>query len=201
MAECDSPSIHPKLSESNLNRSLSREEASRRGRRRGSAVEVVAWKGLLYAVFILHSVLVCQILLLQPIVAALDGKSSDIAELLEKASQNIKLKLYNEALNDLNTAIDVNPTLFEESEKSYRKYLELKPGNTVAENKLSQLLQAENALETADSTFGSGDYAKSMEYLDKVVLVFCPACQKVMLWLSMVKQLFDNSFLSDSQLT
>ncbi|KAK4778419.1 hypothetical protein SAY87_018606 [Trapa incisa] len=170
------------------------EEASRRGQWRESAMEGVAWTGLLYAVFILHFVFACQLLLLQPIVAALDGTSGGAEELLQRASGNIKVKLYNEALNDLNAAIEADPTLseaylhrastlrllcrFGESEKSYRKYLELKSGNRQAEKELSQLLQAESALESADSTFDSGDFAKSMEYLDKVVLVFCPACKK-----------------------
>lgn len=41
-----------------------------------SAMEGVAWRGLLYTVFILHFVLVCQLLLLQPLVSALGTSRS-----------------------------------------------------------------------------------------------------------------------------
>lgn len=68
---------------------------------------------------------------------------------------------------------------YEDSEKSYKKFLELKPGNSVAEKELSQLYQAQSALESALSLFDSGDYTKALEYADKVVLVFSPACAKV----------------------
>lgn len=68
---------------------------------------------------------------------------------------------------------------YEESEKSYTKFLELKPRHKTAEKELSQLHQAQSALDTAYTLFGSGDYAKSLEYVDKVVLVFSPACSKV----------------------
>lgn len=68
---------------------------------------------------------------------------------------------------------------YEEAEKNYRKFLEFKPGNSVAEKELSQLLQAQSALDTALTLFDSGDYAKPLEYIDKVVLVFSPACSKV----------------------
>lgn len=47
------------------------------------------------------------------------------------------------------------------------------------EKELSQLHQAQSALDTALTLFDSGDYAKSLEYVDKVVLVFSPACLKV----------------------
>ena len=39
--------------------------------------------------------------------------------------------------------------------------------------------QAQSALETAFNLFDSGDYTKALEYVDKVVLVFSPACSKV----------------------
>lgn len=68
---------------------------------------------------------------------------------------------------------------YEESEKNYRKFLELKPGDSVAEKDLSQLLQAKSSLDTAFKLFDSGDYTKPLEYVDKVVLVFSPACTKV----------------------
>lgn len=42
-----------------------------------------------------------------------DGKSGEAAELFERVSQNIKVKRYNEALNDLNAAIEADPTLSE----------------------------------------------------------------------------------------
>ncbi|TYG54331.1 hypothetical protein ES288_D09G180500v1 [Gossypium darwinii] len=158
------------------------------------AFNSMAWRGLLYTVFILHFVLVCQLLLLQPLVSALDGKPGNAAELFESVSQNIKVKRYSEALNDLNAAIETDPALseayfhrasilrqlcrYEESEKSYKKFLELKPGNAIGEKELSQLRQAQSALETAFSLFDSRDHTKGLEYLDKVVLVFSPACSK-----------------------
>ncbi|XP_039068081.1 dnaJ protein P58IPK homolog [Hibiscus syriacus] len=154
----------------------------------------MAWRGLVNTILILHFVLFCQLLLLQPLVSALDGKSGNAAEIFERVSQSIKLKRYNEALDDLNAAIAADPALseayfrrasilrqlcrYEESEKSYKKFLELKPGNSVTEKELSQLHQAQSALETAFSLFDSGDFTKGLEYLDKVVLVFSPACSK-----------------------
>ncbi|XP_044489709.1 dnaJ protein P58IPK homolog isoform X2 [Mangifera indica] len=123
-----------------------------------------------------------------------DGKPGNAAELFERVSQSIKVKHYIEALNDLNAAIEADPTLseayyhrgavlrqlcrYEESEKNYRKFLELKPGDSVAEKDLSQLLQAKSSLDTAFKLFDSGDYTKPLEYVDKVVLVFSPACTK-----------------------
>jgi DnaJ family protein C protein 3 len=68
---------------------------------------------------------------------------------------------------------------YEESEKSYKKFLELKPGNSAAEKELSQLHQAQSALDTAWTLFDSEDSTKSLEYVDKVVLVFSPACLRV----------------------
>ncbi|KAL9677051.1 hypothetical protein QQ045_005278 [Rhodiola kirilowii] len=160
----------------------------------GFGMDLLAWRGLLYAVFILHFVFACQLLLLQPLVSALDNKPGSTDDLLQKASQNIKVKHYSEALNDLNTAIEVDPMLseaylhrasvlrklcrYEESEKSYEKVLELKPGNTAAEKELSQLLQAQSALDSAMKLHASGKYTKALEYVDKVVLVFSPACAK-----------------------
>uniref|UniRef100_A0A2N9F1H1 J domain-containing protein n=1 Tax=Fagus sylvatica TaxID=28930 RepID=A0A2N9F1H1_FAGSY len=151
-------------------------------------------RGLIYTVFILNFVFACQLLLLQPLVSALDGKAGNAAELLERVSQSIKVKRYSEAINDLNAAIEADPMLseayfrrasilrqlcrYEESEKSYKKFLELKPGNSAAEKELSQLFQAQSALDTALSLFDSGDFTKSLEYIDKVVVVFSPACSK-----------------------
>lgn len=68
---------------------------------------------------------------------------------------------------------------YEESEKEYKKFLEIKPRNSAAEKELSQLLQAQSALDTASTLFESGEFAKALEYVDKVVLVFSPACSKV----------------------
>ncbi|XP_009377419.2 dnaJ protein P58IPK homolog [Pyrus x bretschneideri] len=162
-----------------------------------SAMDMVAWRGLIYTGFLLHFVFVCQLLLLQPLVSALDGKPGNTAELFERVSQSIRVKRYSEALNDLNAAIEADPALseayyhrasvlrqicrYEESEKSYKKFLELKPRESVAEKELSQLIQAQNALDTAMTLFESGDHAKSLEYVEKVVLVFSPACSKAKL--------------------
>lgn len=41
------------------------------------------------------------------------GKSGNAAELFERASQSIKVKHYTEALDDLNAAIEADPTLSE----------------------------------------------------------------------------------------
>lgn len=49
----------------------------------------------------------------------------------------------------------------------------------MAEKELSQLRQAQSALDTALALFESGDYTKSLEYVDKIVLVFSRACSKV----------------------
>ncbi|KAG6697018.1 hypothetical protein I3842_09G178900 [Carya illinoinensis] len=162
-----------------------------------TAMDGLAWRGLVYTVFILHFVFACQLLLLQPLVSAIDGKPGNAAELLERVSQSIKVKRYSEALDDLNAAIEADPTLseayfrrasilrqlcrYEESEKSYQKFLELKPGNSAVEKELSQLRQAQSALDTARALFDSGGFTKSLEYIDKVVLVFSPACLKAKL--------------------
>ncbi|GAB4856716.1 DnaJ sub C member 3 [Ancistrocladus abbreviatus] len=161
------------------------------------SVDMLAWRGFVYTIFILHFVFVCQFLLLQPLVSAQDGKYGDAAELLERISHNIKVKRYSEALHDLNAAIEADPSLseaywhrasvfrqlcrYEESESNYKKYLDLKPGNSAVEKELSQLHQAQSALETASSLFDSSDFEKALEYVDKVVLVFSPACLKAKL--------------------
>ncbi|KAL8480644.1 hypothetical protein ACS0TY_027254 [Phlomoides rotata] len=154
---------------------------------------LVEWRGLIYAGFILSFVFCCQLVLLQPLVAVAAGD----AALFERVSQSVKVKKYSEALNDLNAAIEADPSLseaywrrasilrqlcrYEESEKSYKKFLEMKPGNSAAEKELSQLYQAQNALNSANNLFESGDFTKALEYIDKVVLVFSPACSKAKL--------------------
>lgn len=55
----------------------------------------------------------------------------------------------------------------------------MKPGNSAVEKELSQLHQSRDALNTALSLVNSGDFSKSLEYVDKVVLVFSPACSEV----------------------
>jgi len=55
----------------------------------------------------------------------------------------------------------------------------LKPGDSAAEKELSQLLQAQSALETAQSLYDLGNFSKSLDFIDKVVLVFSPDCTKV----------------------
>lgn len=155
---------------------------------------MVAWRGFVFTIFILHFVLACQLLLLQPLVSASDTRTGNLADLLERVSQSIKVKHYSEALEDLNAAIEADPALseaysrranilrqlcrYEEAETDYNKYLELKPGNAAVEKELSQLHQARSALETASNLFDSGDFEKALEYIDKVALVFSPACSK-----------------------
>ncbi|WCJ34576.1 hypothetical protein M5689_015876 [Euphorbia peplus] len=159
-----------------------------------SAVDTAAFRGLAYTVFLLNFVVVCQLVLLQPLVSAADGKAGNVAELFEKVEQSVKVKRYSEALDDLNSAIEADPMLseayfrrasilrkicrYDESEKSYNKFLELKPKHKVAEKELSQLHQAQSALDSALSLFDSGDYKKSLDFVEKVVLVFSPACSK-----------------------
>lgn len=46
-----------------------------------SAMDAVAWRGLLYTVFILNFVLVCQLILLQPLVSALGIQSHTLISL------------------------------------------------------------------------------------------------------------------------
>ncbi|KAL8168020.1 hypothetical protein V2J09_009519 [Rumex salicifolius] len=161
------------------------------------SIDMVAWRGAVFAVLILHFVLVCQLVLLQPLVSALDGKPENASKLLERVSESIKVKRYSEALDDLNAAIEADPSLseaywhrasvlrqlcrYEASESDYTKYLELKPGTAVAEKELSQLHQAKKALESASDLFDAGDTKKALEYIDKVVIVFSPACFKAKL--------------------
>lgn len=68
---------------------------------------------------------------------------------------------------------------YKEAEGDYSKYLELKPGSSSVEKELSQLLQAQNALESAYGQFESHDFSKVLEYINKIVLVFSPNCLKV----------------------
>ena len=68
---------------------------------------------------------------------------------------------------------------YKEAESDYNKYLELKPGTASVEKELSQLLQAQNALESAYSQSDAGDFSKVLEYVNKIVLVFSPGCSKV----------------------
>ncbi|XP_073155329.1 dnaJ protein P58IPK homolog [Henckelia pumila] len=159
--------------------------------------DLVAWRGFMFSLFILNFVFCCQLILLQPLVAAIDGKTGDAAALFERVSESIKMKKYSEALADLNAAIGADPALseaywrrasvlrqlcrYEESEKSYKKFLEMKPGNSVAEKELSQLYQAQNAFDSSNSLFETGEFSKALEYIDKVVLVFSPACTKAKL--------------------
>ncbi|KAE9621829.1 hypothetical protein Lal_00032965 [Lupinus albus] len=154
-------------------------------------------EGMLYTIFILNFVLLCQFIFLQPLVSASGGKPGNSAELFERVSESIKVKHYAEALDDLNAAIEADPNLseaylfrasvlrqlcrYDQSETSYKKFLELKPGHSAAEKELSQLLQAKSALETAQSLYDSGNFTKPLEYIDKVVLVFSPACTKAKL--------------------
>ncbi|KAL2933180.1 DnaJ protein P58IPK-like protein [Bienertia sinuspersici] len=161
------------------------------------SMDMVAWRGIIFTIFILNFVLACQLLLLQPLVSASEGQPVKADDYLEKAAQSIKVKRYSEALEDLNAAIEADQTLseaysrranilrllcrYDESEVNYSKYLELKPGNAAVEKELSQLHQARSALETASSLYDSGDVKKALEYVDKVVLVFSPACSKAKL--------------------
>ncbi|XP_010452175.1 PREDICTED: dnaJ protein P58IPK homolog [Camelina sativa] len=162
-----------------------------------SGMDILGWRGMAYTVLLLNFVFACQLLFLQPLVSTLDGQSVDAAELFERASQSIKVKRYSDALDDLNAAIEADPALseayfkrasvlrhfcrYEDSENNYQKYLEFKSGDSNAEKELSQLHQAKSALETASTLYESKDIAKALEFVDKVVLVFSPACSKAKL--------------------
>ncbi|XP_042016510.1 dnaJ protein P58IPK homolog isoform X2 [Salvia splendens] len=157
--------------------------------------DMVAWRGFIYIVIILNFALSRQLILLQPLIV--DGKTGDAAALFERVSESVKMKKYSDALADLNAAIEADPALSEaywhrasilrqlcrygESEESYTKFLDVKPGNSAAEKELSQLYQAQSALDSAKDVFESGDYMKALEYLEKVVLVFSPECSKAKL--------------------
>ncbi|XP_047316513.1 dnaJ protein P58IPK homolog [Impatiens glandulifera] len=157
-------------------------------------MDFVAWRGIFCTFFILHFVFACQLLLLQPLVSALDGKTGVASELFERASESIKMKHYSEALDDLNSAIEADPQFseaywhrgsvlrqlcrYDDSEKNYKTYLEMKPKSSAAEKELSQLLQARDALEKAIDLYESGDFTKSLDYVEKVVLVFSPSCTR-----------------------
>lgn len=159
--------------------------------------DLVAWRGFLFSALILNFIFACQLFFLQPLVSALDAKPGDAAALFERVAQNVKVKKYSEALNDLNSAIEADPTLseaywhrasllrqlcrYEESEKSYKKFLEMKPRDSAAEKELSQMHQAKSALDSATNLLDTDDIKKALEYIDKVVLVFSPACSKAKL--------------------
>jgi len=68
---------------------------------------------------------------------------------------------------------------YKEAESDYNKYLELNPRTATVEKELSQLLQAQNSLQSAYGQFDSGDFSKVLEYINKIVLVFSPGCLKV----------------------
>lgn len=68
---------------------------------------------------------------------------------------------------------------YKEAESDYKKYLELNPATASVEKELSQLLQAQNSLQSAYGQFDSGDFSKVLEYINKIVLVFSPGCLKV----------------------
>lgn len=55
----------------------------------------------------------------------------------------------------------------------------MKPGDSAAEKELSQLHQSKSAFDSATNLLDTGDIKKALEYIDKVVLVFSPACSKV----------------------
>lgn len=47
------------------------------------------------------------------------------------------------------------------------------------EKELSQLLQAQSALDSAHNHFESGDFSKALDYIDKIILIFSPGCLRV----------------------
>ncbi|KAJ6803888.1 dnaJ protein P58IPK-like protein A [Iris pallida] len=152
--------------------------------------------GVLLPLFLLHLFSSSETLLASS--SPPESEPDDVATLLRRASESIKLKQYGEALGLLNAAIEADADLseaywkrasvlrqlcrYEESEKNYRRFLELKPGTSEVEKELSQLLQAQNGLEAAYSLFDSGDFSKALDYIAKVVLVFSPTCLQAKLF-------------------
>jgi DnaJ family protein C protein 3 len=122
---------------------------------------------------------------------------TDVIGYSKRAAAKIQLRHHFEALEDLDKVLDIDPKFlqaylhrgsllrqlcrFEESEKDYKTFLELKPGNSAAEKELSQLIQSRNALDKALNFLDVGDFSKALEYIDKVVLVFSPECSKAKL--------------------
>eukprot|EP00252_Welwitschia_mirabilis_P011252 TRINITY_DN2532_c0_g1_i1.p1 TRINITY_DN2532_c0_g1~~TRINITY_DN2532_c0_g1_i1.p1 ORF type:complete len:492 (+),score=117.94 TRINITY_DN2532_c0_g1_i1:125-1600(+) len=115
----------------------------------------------------------------------------------KRASASLLMKHHHKALEDLKKALEVDSTYmqaflqrarllrelcrYDEAEKDYQVFLQHKPGNTVAEKELSQLVQAKNAFDKAQNLSESGDFSKALEYIEKVVLVFSSQCAQAKL--------------------
>lgn len=132
-----------------------------------------------------------------PLVVAQEGQEKDPATLFAQASEMMNLRKYDGALGLLNAVLEVDPNhseayrqrasvlrhkcRYKEAESDYNKHLELNPGSASVEKELSQLLQAQNSLQSAYGQFDSGDFSKVVEYINKIVLVFSPGCLKAKL--------------------
>uniref|UniRef100_A0A0E0CH92 J domain-containing protein n=1 Tax=Oryza meridionalis TaxID=40149 RepID=A0A0E0CH92_9ORYZ len=130
-------------------------------------------------------------------VFAQEGQDNDPSTLFKRALEMMNLRKYDGSLGLLNAVLEVEPNhseayrqrasvlrhkcRYKEAEGDYSKYLELKPGSSSVEKELSQLLQAQNALESAYGQFESHDFSKVLEYINKIVLVFSPDCLKAKL--------------------
>uniref|UniRef100_A0A0D9YKV0 J domain-containing protein n=1 Tax=Oryza glumipatula TaxID=40148 RepID=A0A0D9YKV0_9ORYZ len=130
-------------------------------------------------------------------VFAQEGQDNDPSTLFKRASEMMNLRKYDGSLGLLNAVLEVDPNhseayrqrasvlrhkcRYKEAEGDYSKYLELKPESSSVEKELSQLLQAQNALESAYGQFESHDFSKVLEYINKIVLVFSPDCLKAKL--------------------
>lgn len=109
----------------------------------------------------------------------------------------MSLSKYDGALGLLNAVLELDPNHSEayrqrasvfrhrcrhkEAESDYNKFLELKPGTASVEKELAQLLQAQNALQSAYTQSDAGEFSKVLEYVNKIVLVFSPGCLKAKL--------------------
>ncbi|KAI4987238.1 hypothetical protein ZWY2020_020038 [Hordeum vulgare] len=127
---------------------------------------------------------------------ATEIQDNDPSKLIKSASERMSLRKYDGALGLLNVVLELDPNHSEayrqrasvlrhrcrhkEAESDYNKFLELKPGTALVEKELAQLLQAQNALESAYTQSDAGEFSKVLEYVNKIVLVFSPGCLKAL---------------------
>ncbi|VAH86760.1 unnamed protein product [Triticum turgidum subsp. durum] len=149
----------------------------------------MAWRLALPLLLFYSPILVCS--------SSQEVQDNDPSKLFKSASEMMSLRKYDGALGLLNAVLELDPNHSEayrqratvlrhrcrhkEAESDYNKFLELKPGTASVEKELAQLLQAQNALESAYTQSDAGEFSKVLEYVNKIVLVFSPGCLKAKL--------------------